>query len=741
MKLKKENKYNTVRRNSSKKEQSVFSSKRNILIALTIIILISIIAYFPVFHNNLLDWDDEGYIKNNPMIHSFDLRAIFSKYVMGNYHPVTMLFYSLEYHLFGLNPAGYHAVNLLLHLIIVLLVFYTVFLLSENTIVALAASFLFGIHPLHVESVAWAAELKDLLYTLFFLASYIFYLKYLKEQRSKYYFIAISLFLISLLSKAMAASLPLVLILTDYFKGRKINTRALVEKVPFFILALILGIVAVYAQKSTDSILNDNVITFPQRIMFASYGFLSYLIKLLLPFNLCSFYPYPVENGVIQVPPLFYLYFIISLGLVFFTIYSLRFSKKIIFGLGFFTLTVLMVLQLLPVGKAIMADRYAYIPSIGIFYLAGEGILYLWNKNMKMTGVLFLGIAAVFLPIKTYARCGIWKNEMIFWSDVIDQYQTVDDAYYNRGIIYMNENKTREAVDDFDKAIALKPYHSNAYNNKGLALMNANMGAEALIQFNMSIEKKPDNADAYYNRGTLFLREQKDAEAIRDYNKAIELKPDYAEAYNNRGSVFVKMKRNEDALKDFNKALELNPHNAEAYYNMGVLYMNEKKNGEAIGLFDKAIGLKAGYANAYNNRAIVYAEEKKLNEAIADLTRVIELQPDNANAYNNRGMVYTTGKRDTEAMNDFNSAIQLNPKFAGAHYNLANLLFEAKKYPEAIGSYNNVIALMNNYAQAWYKKGLAEYYSGQQSSACLDLKQALNLGSNLAAEAISHICK
>ncbi|HET6767293.1 MAG TPA: glycosyltransferase family 39 protein, partial [Chitinophagaceae bacterium] len=218
---------------------------------LFIILLISVVIYLPVYNNKFLAWDDDVYIKNNPLIYSINLKDIFSQYVMGNYHPLTILTFAVEYQFFGLNETGYHAVNLFLHLTNVVLVFYSINLLINKPTVALITALLFGIHPLHVESVAWAAELKDLLYTFFFLASYILYLKYLTNQQKKLYIFSLLLFCLSLLSKAMAASLPVVMLLTDYFKGRKINAKTLLEKGPFILLSIGFGIVAIWAQKSS----------------------------------------------------------------------------------------------------------------------------------------------------------------------------------------------------------------------------------------------------------------------------------------------------------------------------------------------------------------------------------------------------------------------------------------------------------------------------------------------------------
>lgn len=342
---------------------------------LAFIIIITLLAYLPVFDAGFVQWDDKLYIQDNALIRSINLKEIFATYQQGNYHPVTMLVYAIEYHFWNLNAAGYHTVNLFLHLLNTLMVCYVIFRLCRKKEIAFVAALFFGIHPIHVESVAWLAELKDLLYTFFFLASYIYYLKYNEEGKSKFYFISLLLFLLSLLSKAMAAPLPVILLLTDYFIDRKFSRKTILEKIPFFILAIILGIVAINAQLPTGETLNIPVYPFWQRIIFACYGFVSYLIHLIMPVNLNAVYPYPMKVGE-NIPFLYYFYVILFFGIVATVIYSLRFSRKIFFGIGFFTATVFLVLQLLPIGDAIMANRYGYIPSVGIFYLAGEAFYF-----------------------------------------------------------------------------------------------------------------------------------------------------------------------------------------------------------------------------------------------------------------------------------------------------------------------------------------------------------------------------
>jgi tetratricopeptide (TPR) repeat protein len=388
------------------------------------------------------------------------------------------------------------------------------------------------------------------------------------------------------------------------------------------------------------------IFTLPQRLVFASYGFITYLFKLLLPLNLSAFYPYPIKSYE-DIPIQYYAYIIIFSGLVAYVIYSLRFTQKIFFGIGFFAITVLLVLQLLPVGGAIIADRYAYIPSIGIFYLAGEGFNLLWNKKLKFVVIILLSVSAIFFSVNTHARCGVWKNEKALWNDVISQYQTVPRVYYNRGIVFMNEKNYDRAIQDYSKAIELNPNYTEAYYNRGIVFTNENNYDRAIQDYSKAIELNPNYTEAYNNRGNIFKNNKNYDRALEDYNKAIELNPKLTEAYNNRGVVFINKNRNADAISDFNKAIELNPKLTEAYNNRGIVFINENKNSEAISDVNKAIELDPDFADAYNNRGIIFYREKRYEEAISNYTKVIALKADNALAYYNRGLAeFYSGKKD-----------------------------------------------------------------------------------------------
>ncbi len=583
---------------SAKYQTAKVSKKANYIyyLLLFIILVISLIAYLPVFHNEFVNWDDNQYILDNPFLSQFNLKEIFSRFEMGNYHPLTMLLYTIEYDFFSVSPVGYHVISLFIHLLIVILVYRVVFSLSNKAEVALIAALLFGIHPLHVESVAWASEQKDLLYTFFFLASYLCYMKYLKAFNRMFYFYCLLLFLLSLFSKAMAASLPVLLVLTDYFKSRKINSSALLEKIPFFALSLVFGIIAVKAQHSTGSVQDPGFHPFYERIAFACYGFITYIIQLFLPLHLSALYPYPVSSGE-SIPPWYYVYVLLFILLFIAVIYSMRYTKKIVFGTGFFAITVFLVLQLLPVGNAIMADRYSYIPSIGIFYLAGEGFYSLWHSNKtlglyRFSLLFLLAVATIFFSFKTYARCGVWKNGMTLWNDVISQNRDIPLAYNNRGALLKDENRFNEALDDYNNAIKLKR----------------------------------DYASAYVNRANLFRDQNKFDLALADYNKAIELQPNDAETYNNRGILMMNAMKYEDALSDYNKSLQLQPNFVKAYNNLGLLYIMQNKFTEALTYCNKAIELKSDFGEAYYNRARIKYNLGDKNQACIDLQHALKLK-------------------------------------------------------------------------------------------------------------------
>ncbi len=555
---------------------------------LAVILIITIIAFYPTFENGFTNWDDNKYVTENLDIKkqwNEKIGIFFSEYCMGNYHPFTMISLAIDYHIDGLNPMTFHITNLILHLINTLLVFWFILLLLKSVNykrsleIALITSALFGVHTLHVESVAWISERKDVLYSMFFLLSLIAYLKYVNIKKNKFLIISIVLFLFSLLSKGQAVSLAVTLIAIDYFLGRKmLSKKVILEKIPFLVLSFVFGMIAIFAQQSTEAIKSNTTFNFFDRILFSCYGFIQYIIKLIAPVNLSAIYPYPEkENDSISFEFWFYLLAVIGIALLF--IYLIKKHKKdLVFGILFFTVNIFLVLQLLPVGNAIMADRYSYLPSIGVFLIIGIGIKWILEIQKKSI-IVFAKTATVlyliFLVILTINRTKIWNNSLVLWNDVIEKYDSFAMAYNSRGLAKKKLNDITGALLDFNKAIEINPKSFQGYNNRGMIkYLNGNVNG-AMSDFQRTIDLNPKFFLAYSNLGVTYIGND-DLKAEKLFLKTIELNSRYVLSFNNLGYLYLE-KDKKKAEKYLLKAIEINPSYLYSYTNLASLYMETDK--------------------------------------------------------------------------------------------------------------------------------------------------------------------
>lgn len=601
------------------------SNRQSSIFYILLLILITYLCFSNAFSNGFTNWDDNKYITNNPLIKSlsFDnIRNMFSTYVVGNYHPFAILSLAIDYHFYKLDPSGFHTTSILLHILNVVLVFLFIKKLSGKTITAFITALLFGIHPMHVESVAWVAERKDVLYVLFYISSLYFYVLYNRESNKKplFYFLTFIFFIFSLLSKGQAVTLPIVLLLIDYFTGQKISKKIILEKIPFFIMSFIMGIVAIQAQASSGSIVDMPHYSLLEGILFGSFSFLVYIFKMILPFDLSAFYPYPeIEKNL---PFYFYLSPLILLAVVYFIFRLYKTHKALVFGFGFYMVNIILLLQLLPVGGAIMAERYSYLSYVGLFFVMGYSINWIWQSNQKkikfykyiIAAIFFL--YAIFLGAETKARNKVWKNDETLWTDVIKKYPNVALAYSNRGNFYQQVGKFELAMADYtsalnlkennyevlisragiyrmagefnlvikdcDKAIAINKNKAGAFINRGIAKSLLGNNDEAMKDFDLAIQLEPDNSSAYTNRGFLFGKMEKVDEAISDYSKGIALNPEYAFAYFNRGIAYFKKGKYDAAILDFNSTISLNNTKVETYFYRSQVYEAKKDYANAL---------------------------------------------------------------------------------------------------------------------------------------------------------------
>jgi len=592
----------------AEKKPVALQKRQNNWIWLAAILVLTFIVFFPTLNNALTNWDDPHYLNDNPLIRKLNaenIKRIFTEVFFGNYQPLHIFSYAIEYHFYKLNPAGYHTTSVLMHLVVTALVYRFIFLMSGNTSIALITALLFGIHPLHVESVAWAAERKDLLYAMFFLGSLNLYLRYIQSnQKIKYIIFAFLFFLLSILSKAMASSLPPVLILIDFYFGRKFSWKLVAEKIPFFALALLFGFVAANTATTTGQV-SLHVFNLFERILFANLNLLTYTAKLILPVQLSAFYPYPARiDG--HLPYYCYVAPFVVLGILVLIIRSMRKTKVILFGAGFFVACIFLVLQLFPVGPTIISERYTYISSIGFFFIVAWSIHELVLKRPKTKTVVYVALAAycLFLSATTYARCDVWKDSITLWSNVLEQFPNVGVALNNRGNIYGKEKGDLDrALADFNRSIQFDPLYENAYVNRGIVYCIRGKFDLAIPDFDKALQLKPDYFDAKYNRGIAYTQTNQLEKAIADFTELESANKNDERILMSRGRAYAIAKKYDEALRDFNRAIELNPEYAEAYYN------------RASALYNKGM-FKEAYADVLESANLGYKGEESFFQTI-----------------------------------------------------------------------------------------------------------------------------
>ncbi len=568
-------------------------------------LILTLIVYLPSFTNGITNWDDNQYL-TNPYVINLSFAGIlktFSVYFAGNYHPLTLLSLGIDHLIGGNSPFMYHFTNLFLHLVNTFLVFLLVKRLTQNNLLAILTFILFGVHTLHVESVAWISERKDVLYSCFYLVALTIYTTYASNRKSLYYWLSLLFFLISLLAKGQAVVLAAVLPLIDYVKGRKwFSLKVLLEKGPFLLLSLIFGWVAFRAQESVNAI-NFIYFPLPERVAFASFGLAQYLIKCILPLGLSALYPYPLilSNGSI---PSFYWLYIFSLPVFLTGSYFLfKRSKIYVFGLSMFFLNLLPLLQLIPIGGAIMADRYFYIPSVGLLLCFAFGLLEIRNQRIRYT--LALLFILIFSSL-SFSRCMVWKDSMTLWNDVISKYNYSSVAYLKRGVVYSDLGQWEKSIADYSDAIGINPKYIDACSHRGVAYANLGQYDKAIADFSSVIGIDPNFTMSYYNRGIVYGNLQQYDKAIDDFSSAIGIDPNFTDANYNRGVAYAKLGQWDKAIADYSRVIEISPNYSDAYFNRGVVY-------DKLGQWDKAI---------------------------ADYSKVLEIDPNNTMAYTNRQNAY-----------------------------------------------------------------------------------------------------
>ena len=655
-------------------------------------ILITTIVLSPNLFSDFLNWDDTAYVINNDLIKNFSLEGFkhifYTPEVVSTYAPLTLISWSIDYAISGLNPTMFHATNLLLHLLIVCLVLYLTELICKNKAVAVLAAILFGIHPMHVEVIGWISARKDLLYTLFFICSLITYYFYaFKESRypKYYYYVACFVFYImSLLSKGSAVILPLVFFLFDYLNARKFNLKLILEKVPFLLLSIFFVLLSIKMQAKGGAMEDRQFITVLDSLSVGFYGYITYLIKVIVPFNLSAYHPYPNQLG----EPNPWYFYAASLPIVILFIWLLTKIKKnrtLVFGFGFFFITLIPVIQVLPFGTAVTADRYTYLPYFGLFYLIGTGCVWLYNSFNRFKKVSSIGLSVFLLTLGviSFQYSKTFNSSEKMWTNVIEKYPSNFLAYMNRAEDRIAKKSFNEAIEDSNSAIDLNPGYYQLYYNRSFAYKN--IGENEL--------------------------------ALNDLNEVVKLNPKFLSGYLNRGILYGKLKDNDQAITDFSKVIQLNSKNHLGYYNRALYYKKNKQFSKALDDVSKSIALAEYFAPSYYLRGELYLIKNDVNNAFKDFTQVLDLNPSMASAHTQRGNLWLDKHNFNEALKDYKKAVLLDKNQVDAYINLGIIYMNLKEYHKAGLNFELAKKITPNNHLIYYNKGLLYQLTNNYSAA------------------------
>ena len=656
------------------------------IVSLCLVVVI-IGTYMQVRNFDFIGYDDNLYVTENPYVQKgVSLEGIkwaFTTFHSANWHPMTWLSHMLDFELYGLNPAGHHWANVEFHIANTLLLFIILFKMTGALWQSAFVAALFALHPLHVESVAWVSERKDVLSTFFGLLSIAAYCCYVKKSSAKYYILVIAFLCIGLMAKPILVTIPFVLLLLDFWPLRRFqytndfllksetakdvirkNYRIILEKIPLFAPIVISCVLTFLAQRSDGAVKPLEALPLKYRVANALVSYVTYVLKAVWPHKLAIFYPHP--GNTLPLWQIMGATLLIAAACVL----AIRAAKKypyIAVGLFWYLGTLVPVIGLVQVGDQAMADRYTYIPLIGFF------IMIVWSVNDLFKKwrfhKLFFGILSIILLValswKTFFQLTYWKN----------------------------------GITLFEHAISVTDNNYLAQNNLGTAYAPVDLN-KAIFHYRSALKLKPRLAVAFYNLGNVYIRKGQIDEAIHHYLKALQIKPDYLDALNNLGMAYLNRDDYDKAALYFETALKINPQKANVRNNLANIYVLEGKIEKAIFHYKKLIGSNHENADFHYNLALALETQRKIDEAILNYKESLRIDPKHSKAHYGLGNLLLSQGKVKEAVHHFAEAIKFEPNYVQVYDKLGMILFRQGKFNKAKVLFSKAIEIDPKYLEA-----------------------------------------
>ena len=742
------------------------SRERVIIIGLCLLLIAGVVAvYAQTAGFNFVDYDDPDYVKNNSKVPEGltfgGIQWAFTTTYGSNWFPLVWLSLMLDRTIFGFWAGGFHLVNVAFHIANTILLFWVLKRYTKAVWASFFVAALFGLHPLHVESVAWVTERKDVLCTLFWLLTMLAYLRYVETPTTKRYVIICVIFALGLMSKSMLVTLPFVLLLMDYWPLRRLLPedagkgvsigRLIWEKAPLFMLSAVSSAVTFIVQKTGGAMVRLGNVTIGYRIENAIVSYCDYILKTFWPVDLAVFYPYPTK-------PLADWKVAASLAVlaaITIVVILLRRRRYLIVGWFWYLGTLVPVVGVVQVGLQAMADRYTYIPLTGIFimlaWLAGDIVA------QRRFGQVLAGIAGsvilIVLGAMSFVQVGYWRDTFSLFAHCVavtpdnfvarsyrglgfaekgDNESAVRDVeaalrlepneirtLYNLAGMRVKQGRIDEAVEYYNRILELNPGDASTYITLAAMESNKENLERAMEFYREGLKYHPENGDLHGKLGAMLLQTGQVDEAIKELEAAVKVKADSA-TYEILGMAMLTKGDVDKATRYFNRAIKIDPANAEAHYNLGNTFLAQGLLAKAVGEYGMAIKAKPNYAKAYGNLGVAFLQMGQTDGAIEGFRHAVELDPNNVEAHFNLAMAIADKGLIDEAVEHMRKVIELLPQNTTAHCRLAEMLLLQGKVEQATAEYGQVLKI--DPADEDAKAGLEKIKTGNTTSGTTPVK-------------------
>jgi tetratricopeptide (TPR) repeat protein len=661
-------------------------SHSHLLIAV-LLVTCTLLVYGQLYEHEFLSYDDDAYITDNPHIRSGwtkqGLGWAFRTIHHGHWHPLTWLSHMTDVQLFGLDPVAHHLINLLFHSATSLLLFWVFFRMTGEVWKSAFVAAIFSLHPLNVESVAWAAERKNVLSTFLWVATMWAYLRYARKPGILSYLLVLIIFALGLMSKLMLVTLPGILLLLDYWPLGRLQwgqsgtearaqfrpssaVRLFMEKLPLLALAIGLTLLTIYLRRKVFSAHLGGVHIREQGIGISPLAYMHYLIKMVWPSGLSISYPIrwpqPTWNFILAG-------FILS-AVSLFGLKTLRKRPYILVGWLWFLLTLIPVIGLVSISPIAIVDRFMYVPMIGLLIAVSWWIPELFQGFSHKRAALGIGSGILVLIMMglSYRQVGYWKSNVSLYDYTNEINPDNFLAHNNLGVILKGEGRLEEAISHFKAALERKPDSEDAHINLGSALDRLERHQEAMVHYEKALKINPKNPEAHNNLGIALISTGRGDEAVPHFEEALRFRPDYTEAHTNLGAALASKGEFERAVTHLRKALEVDPDNAEIHGNLGLAYLNMGKTEKALFHINASIRIKPTNPQLQYFLGLAFYRAGRWQEAADQFQNVVRQNPGFAKAHLTLGLAYLEMGDRESAFGVYRTLTRLNPKMARLLY-------------------------------------------------------------------------